>query len=97
MTMLRHAGIAALAVALSLPVAGASAAECQCRANGSAFRQGETTCLALPDGPRLARCEMVLNNSSWKILDQACLQTSKHLERENPMTVAHYGATFGGD
>jgi len=40
---------------------------------------------------------MVLNNSSWKILDQACLQTSKHLERESPMTVAHYGALFGGD
>ncbi len=97
MTMLRHAGIAALAVSLSLPVAGTSAAECQCRANGSAFRQGETTCLALPDGPRLARCEMVLNNSSWKILDQACFQTSKHLEKAVPMTVAHYGALLGGD
>lgn len=96
MPTLRYLGIAALAVTLSLPVAGSSAADCQCRANGAAFRQGETACLALPDGPRLARCEMVLNNSSWKILDQACFQTSKLLENAVPMTVARYRAQSGG-
>ena len=94
--MLRYVGIAALAVTLPLPIAGTSAADCLCRANGSAFRQGQTTCLALPDGPRLARCEMVLNNSSWKILDETCFQTSKRLEKASPMAVAQYRNLFGG-
>ncbi len=38
---------------------------CTCRADGRVFQLGETTCLRTPQGPRLARCVMVINNTSW--------------------------------
>jgi hypothetical protein len=44
---------------------------CQCRANGISYPQGQVLCL---DG-RLVRCEMNLNNSSWKTISQSCPQT----------------------
>jgi hypothetical protein len=44
-----------------------------CRANGQWYRQGETACIDLPcSGPQLSRCDMVLNNSSWKKIQDGC-------------------------
>jgi hypothetical protein len=34
--------------------------------------EGQTVCLKTAAGAKLARCERVLNNTSWKILDQDC-------------------------
>jgi len=96
MFVFRHARIAALTALVSFPAAISAAGDCQCRANGQAFSQGETTCLLLPDGPRLARCEMVLNNTSWTLLDRACLAVSKRLERRSSVKVAHIGARSSG-
>lgn len=45
---------------------------CTCRANGRDFQMGETACLRTSQGTRLARCVMVLNNSSWETLQQSC-------------------------
>jgi hypothetical protein len=39
-------------------------------------------CLKTPSGPRLARCEKVLNNSSWKFLPDACPQASRQNQNE---------------
>ena len=47
-------------------------AECYCRAQGRLFALGETACLRSPDGPRLAQCGMVLNNTSWRFTDRPC-------------------------
>ncbi|MBO6725532.1 MAG: hypothetical protein JJ911_07720 [Rhizobiaceae bacterium] len=47
-------------------------ADCQCVAQGKKYGLGEVACLKLPGGDRLARCSMVLNNSSWTPLQQAC-------------------------
>lgn len=47
-------------------------ADCQCRAGGRVFEQGQTVCLSYPDGKKLARCEMVLNNSSWRNVQDGC-------------------------
>lgn len=47
-------------------------ADCECRANGQLYRHGELACLRLPTGDQLARCDKVLNNSSWKKLRDGC-------------------------
>ena len=47
-------------------------ANCYCRAQGRTFAVGETACLRTPAGPRLARCGMVLNNTSWEFSERAC-------------------------
>jgi hypothetical protein len=53
-------------------VQGDPHAECYCRAQGRLFRMGEQACLRSPDGPRLARCEMELNVTSWRFTSQRC-------------------------
>lgn len=55
-----------------------AAADCQCRANGRQFQQGQLACLKLPDGTQLARCGMELNNSSWKKVQDGCPSAAAH-------------------
>jgi len=50
-----------------------AAADCRCRGtDGTIFQQGELACIKTAKGPRLARCGMVLNNSSWTVLRDDC-------------------------
>jgi hypothetical protein len=49
----------------------APAAE-ECLANGKSFKVGEVACLNVADEAQLARCEMVLNNTSWTKLGDSC-------------------------
>lgn len=60
-----------LFLALSLP---AHAGEgCTCRAtDGSKVAEGATACIKSAKGMTMARCERVLNNTSWKFLDTPC-------------------------
>jgi hypothetical protein len=58
-----------------------AAADCACRAPGFIVQHGETVCLNTPSGPRLARCEKVLNNASWKFLAESCPEASRATER----------------
>ena len=61
-------GTAALA-ALTLPaLAGQNGMDCRCRYQGKYFEQGETVCIRVDGRSRLARCDMMLNNSSWTFL-----------------------------
>ncbi len=65
----------ALALGIALPgIADAAGpnGECTCRYKGQDVIEGQTACIATARGPTLARCEKVLNNTSWKILDQPC-------------------------
>lgn len=48
---------------------------CTCRAQGADFTVGTMVCLATPSGVRMARCEMVLNNTSWTFLPTPCPQS----------------------
>jgi hypothetical protein len=64
-----------LIFAITLPGASAAAGpdgECTCRYKGEDVIEGQTACIATANGPSLARCEKVLNNTSWTILDQPC-------------------------
>jgi len=46
--------------------------DCKCRFNGGYVGEGQTVCLKTPSGSSLARCEKVLNNTSWTKLNQPC-------------------------
>jgi hypothetical protein len=45
---------------------------CYCRTGERQFDMGETTCLRVNGRGELARCEMVLNNPSWTLLQRPC-------------------------
>jgi hypothetical protein len=47
-------------------------ADCTCIYAGGNVEHGQTACIQTAKGKRLARCDKVLNNSSWTILDEAC-------------------------
>jgi uncharacterized membrane protein len=66
--------LASLLVALAvLAPAGASAEhKCQCLYHGKKFEQGELVCLRVDGATRLARCDMLLNNSSWTFVQTGC-------------------------
>lgn len=59
---------AAIAFATPAPVLAAQA----CLANGNSYKLGEQACLTLPSESHLARCEMVLNNTSWTTVKDEC-------------------------
>jgi hypothetical protein len=42
--------------------------ECKCRANGQSYQQGQVACVL----NKLQRCDMLLNNSSWKVIANIC-------------------------
>jgi hypothetical protein len=49
-----------------------AAADCRCRAVGVVVNEGQTACIATPDGRKLARCEKSQNVSSWRFLEDTC-------------------------
>jgi hypothetical protein len=61
--------LASFAATVSAP---AFAHDCTCKYQGGDAKQGETACIKTAKGKTLARCEMVLNNSSWTVLDEPC-------------------------
>ena len=63
-------------IAMSLPDL-AMAHNCTCRANGHSYKQGQIICIR----GQLARCDMNLNNSSWKIIAPTCPEASLRLTR----------------
>ena len=68
-------GMLAAVTAFGAFAAQATIAEADCRCRGSdgrIFQQGELACIKTAKGPRLARCEMVLNNSSWTVVRDDC-------------------------
>ncbi len=70
-------GCALIAIALWIGSAPASAG-CTCRAKDVVANEGEVVCLNTPLGQRLARCDKVLNNTSWTFLG-ACPTLSRTL------------------
>ena len=67
-------GIAAILItgASVFPALGDSD-ECRCRgSDGKIFYEGELACIRTAKGPKLARCEMALNNTTWTIVGDDC-------------------------
>ena len=68
-----RSSLAALALVGAIAAAPAALADCTCRGrDGTAVELGGTICLNTADGPRLARCEMVQNVSSWRTTGDSC-------------------------
>lgn len=62
-----------IAGALLARAAGAHTTHpCPCRYAGSDVAPGAVVCLSVGGKSSLARCEMVLNNPSWRILNTPC-------------------------
>lgn len=61
-----------LAFIAPAPVLAAQA----CLANGKSFKIGETACLTIAGESHLARCDMVLNNTSWTKINDDCPGTT---------------------
>lgn len=49
-----------------------AAKTCQCRAGGEYYNTGSLICLGKGKNAQMARCEMALNNTSWKLLGERC-------------------------
>ncbi|TPM31576.1 hypothetical protein FJ967_25150 [Mesorhizobium sp. B2-3-4] len=59
-----------LALAMAAPASAFAAQECL--ANGKSYQVGQTACLNVADQSHLARCDMVLNNTSWTKVGDSC-------------------------
>ena len=46
--------------------------DCTCRYDGGEIPEGQFACLKTPGGLVMARCERVLNNTSWTITNNPC-------------------------
>jgi len=44
----------------------------ECLANGKSFQVGQVACLTIAGESHLARCDMVLNNTSWTKIHDDC-------------------------
>ncbi|CCV07422.1 conserved exported hypothetical protein [Mesorhizobium metallidurans STM 2683] len=58
--------------ALATAVATPAFADAECLANGKSFQIGQVACLTLSGESHLARCDMVLNNTSWTRVHDDC-------------------------
>ncbi|MFZ1680260.1 MAG: hypothetical protein WAT70_04510 [Rhizobiaceae bacterium] len=73
-----HRSVLVVLLFASLPLAahGEPVRQCSCRAYGADHALGATICIRASSGSYLARCEMVLNNTSWKKIGDSCPQAS---------------------
>jgi hypothetical protein len=85
--MQRLLPISLIVTALAVPLSAPAQADCTCRAQGRMFEQGQAACLPTPNGPRIATCGMVLNNSSWEFSQVPCV--SSQALPQQPPAVAH--------
>ncbi|MGO4571353.1 hypothetical protein [Microvirga sp. 2TAF3] len=49
--------------------------DCYCRAQGKTFALGATVCLRTTEGPKLAKCKMEINVTSWAFTETPCLDS----------------------
>jgi hypothetical protein len=57
-------------------VAAPAFADCTCSIkDGTKLSLGQVTCIRINDTAYLARCEMVLNNTSWQKIQDGCPMT----------------------
>ncbi|MGR6431152.1 hypothetical protein ACU5AY_09565 [Rhizobium sp. PAMB 3174] len=70
------------------PFATPAFADCTCSIkDGTKLSLGQVTCIRINDMAYLARCEMVLNNTSWQKIQDGCPMTQlrpvRHAEHQS--------------
>ena len=61
-----------LLAAMAVPSAARAAPDCQCRSAGRFFNQGDLVCIGTNQGPKLGRCDMSQNVSTWTVVSDGC-------------------------
>lgn len=61
---------------------------CTCRHSGGEIAEGQTACIKSPNGMTMARCERVLNNTSWKMLEMPCPYSNLQENDTNNISLA---------
>jgi hypothetical protein len=74
-----------------------ASAECTCRSRDVVASEGEVVCLNTPLGQRLARCDKVLNNTSWTFLQGACPTVSRTLTPTRHALARLHNPTWTGE
>lgn len=70
---LKSAAPAALLAGLMMSAPATAGESCNCVANGQRVELGQLFCIRTASGNEfLARCERVLNNTSWKRVGDSC-------------------------
>lgn len=67
-----------LACLFAFTANSAFAIDCTCRYFGQSYALGTEICFKTSTGYRLARCGLVLNNTSWQIGNRSCAVISTH-------------------
>jgi hypothetical protein len=73
------------AAALALAATPAFA-DAECLANGKSFQIGQVACLTLSGQSHLARCDMVLNNTSWTKIRDDCPENTRPHPHATPIS-----------
>jgi|GEM_PF-2655217 len=71
------AAVAMLAFFAVIAPAAIADPNCTCRYRGQSYTVKSCVCINRGDGPQLACCELVLNNTSWSFSDKGCPTASK--------------------
>lgn len=61
-----------IGLAFTMAIPAAALAGQECLANGKSYQVGQVACLTIADQSHLARCDMVLNNTSWTKVGDSC-------------------------
>ncbi|TPM31095.1 hypothetical protein FJ955_08750 [Mesorhizobium sp. B2-2-2] len=72
--MTRRFVLCPIGLVFAMAVPAAALADQECLANGKSYQVGQVACLTIADKSHLARCEMVLNNTSWTKVQDGCPQ-----------------------
>lgn len=82
-------GLGLAVILLMSTDAAAADKKCYCRtATGEHVEVGKVACLRTNNGPRVARCEMVLNNTAWIFTDNPCPVASRGGKQDKTAALA---------
>jgi len=62
--------------------------DCTCKYQDYDVPEGQTICMQTPNGSKMATCSRVLNNTSWKFLNQECPH-AYNSSNQSPKTLQH--------
>jgi hypothetical protein len=66
------AGLFFVVSAMMMPFTSHAGPTCTCLYDGKRFELASCACMKTPNGPHIACCGQVLNNSSWTITNRSC-------------------------
>ncbi|MBA1139394.1 hypothetical protein H0241_03865 [Mesorhizobium sp. CCANP35] len=82
-----------IGLAFTMAAPAAALADQECLANGKSYQVGQVACLTVSDQSHMARCDLVLNNTSWTKIGDTCPDnTMKPHLHVTPISMPAYSA-----